>query len=80
MPLGSEVESAQQPQAIASIKVYPGTNGSLNLLQDDGKIYSYEKGKDTITKLIWDDETHQLKHEGTGWSELEKAPVTVVGK
>jgi alpha-D-xyloside xylohydrolase len=80
VPLGSEVESAQQPQAIASIKVYPGTNGSLNLFQDDGKTYNYEKGKGTITKLIWDDETHQLKHEGTGWSELEKATVTVVGK
>jgi alpha-D-xyloside xylohydrolase len=80
VPLGSEVESAQQPQTIVSIKVYPGTNGSFNLFQDDGNTYAYEKGEDSITKLMWDNETHQLKHEGTGWSELEKASVTVVGK
>ena len=37
VPLGSEVESAQQPQAIASVRVYPGAEGSFTLFQDDGK-------------------------------------------
>lgn len=80
VPLGSEVESAQQPQAIVSLKVYPGTDGSFALFRDDGTTYGYEKGSGSITKLTWDDAAHQLKHEGTGWSELEKAAVTVVGK
>ena len=46
----------------------------------NGQTYTYEHQKASITKLIWDDETHQLKHEGPGWSALEKAEVTVVGK
>jgi len=80
VPLGSEVESAQQPQAIVSLKVYPGTDRSFALFRDDGTTYGYEKGSGSITTLTWDDAAHQLKHEGTGWSELEKAAVTVVGK
>ena len=38
VPLGSEVQSAQQPQAIASVRVYPGANGSFTLFQDDGRL------------------------------------------
>ena len=81
VPLGSEVESAQRPQKIATVKVYPGANGSLTLFEDDGTTYGYEKGSGSITKLTWDDAAHQLKHEGTaGWSGVEKPVVTVVGK
>ena len=69
VPLGSEVQSGQQPQTIASVRVYPGADGRFRLFQDDGKTYAYEKGGGYITKLIWDDAAHQLKHEGTSaWS------------
>ena len=37
VPLGSEVLNAQQPQAIASVRVYPGVDGSFTLFQEDGK-------------------------------------------
>ena len=37
VPLGSEVQSAQQPQTIASVRVYPGANGKFTLFQDDGR-------------------------------------------
>ncbi len=81
LPLGSEVESAQQPQAIASVRVYPGANGSFSLFQDDGKTYSYEKDGGSITKLTWDDAAQQFKHEGApAWSATDDSIIKVVGK
>jgi alpha-D-xyloside xylohydrolase len=81
VPLGSEVLSAQQPQTIASVKVYPGADGSFTLFQDDGKTYAYEKGEGSITKLTWDDAAQRLKHEGApGWTGADASVVTVVGK
>ena len=81
VPLGSEVQSAQQPQTIASVRVYPGADGRFTLFQDDGKTYAYEKGGGSVTKLTWDDATHQLKHEGaSAWSGPDQSIVTVVAK
>jgi alpha-glucosidase/alpha-D-xyloside xylohydrolase len=81
VPLGSEVDSAQQIQKIASVHVYPGANGSFTLFEDDGKTYAYENGGGSVTKLTWDDAAHQLKHEGTSASsELDKATVLVIGR
>jgi alpha-D-xyloside xylohydrolase len=81
VPLGSEVQSAQQPQKIASVRVYPGANGSFTLFQDDGKTYAYEKTGGSVTKLIWDDAAHRLKHEGApAWSGSDESVVTVVGR
>jgi len=81
VPLGSEVQSAQQPQKIASVRVYPGADGSFSLFQDDGKTYAYEKGAGTITKLTWNDAARQLRHDGAAaWSGPDQSVVTVVGK
>ena len=81
LPLGSEVESAQQPQAIASVRVYPGANGSFSLFQDDGKTYGYEKDGGSITKLTWDDVAHRLKHEGApAWDASDDSVIKVMGK
>ncbi len=79
VPLGVEVQSAQQPQAIASVRVYPGANGRFALYQDDGKTYEYEKKGGQVTNLTWDDAAHQLKHEGArAWSGPDSSVVTVV--
>jgi len=81
VPLGSEVLSADEPQSIASVRVYPGANGSFTLFQDDGKTYAYEKGAGAVTKLIWNDASHRLTHEGpAAWSGPDASVVTVVGK
>ena len=81
MPLGSEVDSTQQTQKIASVRVYPGANSSFTLFEDDGKTYAYEKGGGSVTKLTWDDAAHQLRHEGASTSsELDKAIVVVIGR
>ena len=81
VPLGSEVESTQETQTIASLRVYPGSNGSFSLYNDDGKTYAYEKSGGSTTTLTWDDAAHQLTHEGgAASSELDKATVVVIGK
>jgi len=81
VPLGSEVLSAQQPQTIASVRVYPGAHGSFTLFQDDGKTYGYESGGGSFTTLTWDDAAHQLKHEGApAWTETDASVVTIVGR
>ena len=81
VPLKSKIKSTQQPQTIASLRVYPGSNGSFSLYDDDGKTYAYEKGGGSITKLTWNDATHQLRHEGApGPNALDKATVLVIGR
>ena len=81
VPLGSEVQSAQQPQTITSVRVYPGANGAFTLFQDDGNTYAYEKTGGSITTLTWDDATHQLKHAGAAaWRGPDQSIITVIGK
>jgi alpha-glucosidase/alpha-D-xyloside xylohydrolase len=80
VPLGSPILSTSQKQAIASVRVYPGANASFTLFSDDGNTYAYEKGVSSITRLSWDEATHQFKHEGaTAWDAPDKAIVKVVG-
>ena len=81
VPLGSEILSTNDKQAIASVRVYPGANASFTLFSDDGNTYAYEKGVSSITKLSWDDATHKLKHEGVAaWDAPDKAIVKIVGR
>jgi len=67
LPLGTEVLSAQQPQAIASLRVYPGADADFTLFSDDGTTYSYEHNGGSITRLHWDEATQRLTHEGKSW-------------
>jgi alpha-glucosidase/alpha-D-xyloside xylohydrolase len=67
----------EKTQPIASIRVYPGADASFSVFQDDGTTYAYEKGAGSVTKLMWDDKAHKLKHEGVA---LSGAAVTVIGK
>jgi alpha-D-xyloside xylohydrolase len=81
VPLGSEVNSTEQAQTIASVRVYPGADSTFTLFQDDGKTYGYEKGKDRLTRLTWNDRAHRLKHDGTvAWTGSDASVVSVVGK
>jgi alpha-D-xyloside xylohydrolase len=81
IPLGSPVESTEQKQTIASVRVYSGADASFILFSDDGNTYSYEKGVSSITRLYWDEATHQLKHDGAAaWSVPDKVIVELVGR
>lgn len=79
VPLGIPVLSTQQPQAIASVRIYPGADADFVLYSDDGTTYAYEKGKDSITLLHWDDKAHRLTHTGAvAWNEADAKIVDVI--
>jgi len=79
LPLGAPVESTNEKQAIASVRVYPGADGDFTLYSDDGKTYAYEGGKYAVTKLHWNDSTNKLEHSGeAAWTGGDNEVVTVV--
>jgi alpha-glucosidase/alpha-D-xyloside xylohydrolase len=79
VPFGATVLSTQQPQSIASVRVYPGADADFTLFSDDGTTYAYEKNAGSITRLHWDESKHQLRHEGAAaWSGPDTAIVDVV--
>jgi len=79
VPLGVPVLSTQQPQAIASVRVYPGADARFTLFSDDGTTYDYEKGAGRITRLHWDQATHRFTHTGAAaWSAPDAKIVQIV--
>ena len=76
LPLGVQVESTQQAQAIETIKVYPGADASFLLYNDDGKTYAYESGVHSITELKWDDAAGKFSQSGV---KVGSGLVQVVG-
>ena len=81
VPLGSEIESTKQPQTIATLRVYPGADGSFTLFQDDGTTYGYEKGGGSVTNLTWDDKAQRLNQEGApAWHGPDAPVVKVISK
>ena len=81
LPLGAPIESTNQKQAIASVRVYPGADGDFTLYSDDGKTYAYEAGKSEITHLHWSDAAGKLEQTGaSAWSAPDSELVKVMGK
>ena len=81
LPLGSPIQSTEERQTIASVRIYAGADADFTLFSDDGTTYGYEKGTGSITKLHWNEATHQLKHEGSAaWSLPDQAVLDVVGR
>jgi alpha-D-xyloside xylohydrolase len=79
VPMGTAVLSTQEKQAIASVRVYPGSDADFTLFSDDGTTYAYEKGSGSITRLHWDDATHTLTHQGpAAWSEPDAKVVDII--
>jgi alpha-D-xyloside xylohydrolase len=81
VPLGEPVESTNEVQKIAKVRVYPGADAKFALYQDDGKTYAYEKGDSSITHLEWNDATQKLSHEGSAaWPGPDSAILEVIGR
>jgi len=58
LPLGPEVEYAEQPtDAPMELRVYRGSDGAFSLYDDQGDTYAYEKGAHTVIPLHWDDKS-----------------------
>lgn len=80
IPMGASVESTNQKQAIAEVRVYPGADGSFALYNDDGQTYAYEQSKYELTEMHWNDAQGKLSHSGAAaWSGSDEAIVKVVG-
>jgi alpha-D-xyloside xylohydrolase len=81
LPLGEAIESSNEPQKIASLRIYPGADAEFTLYQDDGKTYAYEKGDCRVTRLHWNDAAQQLTHQGAeAWTEPDSEIVDVIGR
>ena len=64
LPLGAPVESTNEVQKIATLRVYPGSDSDFNLYTDDGSTYAYEQGQSQTTHLHWDNATQHLTPTG----------------
>ena len=84
LPLGAPVESTNEVQKIAKLKVYAGADGAFDLYRDDGTTYAYEQGKFDLTHLRWSDAAGKLTHAGSeigpAVSPDESKLVEVVGR
>jgi alpha-D-xyloside xylohydrolase len=79
LPVGEAIESTNQTQHIAKVRVYPGSDADFVLYDDDGKTYAYEKGTSKITRLHWDDGAKKLSHTGAeAWTGRDDAMVEIV--
>jgi alpha-glucosidase (family GH31 glycosyl hydrolase) len=79
LPLGKQIESTEQKQDLAKVRIYPGADGDFTLYNDDGKTYAYEKGGSRITHLHWDDTAGKFTHDGAeAWTGPDSALVEVV--
>ncbi|HEU5341510.1 MAG TPA: glycoside hydrolase family 31 protein [Edaphobacter sp.] len=81
LPLGTPVESTNDKQSIAELRVYSGSDGDATIYQDDGSTYDYEQGKFELTHLHWNDETGKLTTTGPRpWTKSDSEIVHVIGR
>ena len=80
IPMGTPVESTDDAQKIAKIRVYPGADGDFTLYRDDGETYAYEKGDYKLTHLHWNDAAHRFTHQGAAaWTAPDSSILEVIG-
>ncbi len=79
IPMGSQVASTQDHQAITKVEVWPGRDASFTLYRDDGTTYAYEHGDYKVTHLHWDQQTQKLTHTGApAWTAPDSQVVDVI--
>ena len=79
LPLGEPIESTNEHQNIARLRVYPGADGDFDLYQDDGRTYDYEQGKSELTHLHWSDARSKFEHTGaSAWSKPDSEVLDIV--
>ncbi len=81
LPLGEPVESTNQTQKIARLRVYPGADADFDLYNDDGTTYNYEKGQFDLTHLHWSDAVGRLSRSGASLNVVsDSSLIEVVDK
>jgi alpha-D-xyloside xylohydrolase len=79
LPLGEPVESTNEVQKIATLRVYPGSDANFDLYRDDGNTYAYEHGVSETTHLQWSQATASLKQLGAALPVGSPAKIEIVG-
>ena len=79
LPLGTPVESTNEAQTIATVRVYPGADGDFDLYTDDGTTYAYEQGASELTHLHWSGVSQKLTVSGAKLKAAQgDVPVEIV--
>ncbi len=61
VPIGPELEWAtEKPAEPIEVRVYPGSNGTFSLYEDEGDNYNYEQGTYATIEFRWDDSRRTL--------------------
>ncbi len=61
LPFSPEVQySSEKPWDELEIRVYPGSDGSFTLYEDEGDNYNYEKGKYSEIQFSWNEASRTL--------------------
>jgi alpha-D-xyloside xylohydrolase len=80
LPLGTPVESTNEHQQLAKVRVYAGADADFDLYTDDGTTYAYEQGTSKTTHLHWSQAQQKLTHTGAKLDAAdEKTLVQVIG-
>jgi alpha-D-xyloside xylohydrolase len=82
LPLGPDMQHAAEKTADPiELRVYPGSNGTFTLYEDENDTYNYEKGLHATIPFSWDDVTRTLTigdRSGSVPGMLEKRTFRVV--
>ncbi|MBQ8673398.1 MAG: DUF5110 domain-containing protein [Bacteroides sp.] len=64
LPVGPDVQwIGQKPWDELEIRIYPGSDASFTLYEDDGESYDYEQGKRSTIRFSWNDRSRRLTIE-----------------
>ncbi len=81
LPLGPEIEYADQKSDPVELRIYPGADGEFDLYEDEGDNYNYEKGAGAVIPIRWDDSTRTLSikaRQGSFPNMIQKRRIEVV--
>ncbi len=60
LPLGEDIQYADEQKENMTLNVYPGKNASFTLYEDEGDNYNYKKGICSTISLTWNDASRTL--------------------
>jgi alpha-D-xyloside xylohydrolase len=79
LPLGEPIDSTNEEQKIATLRVYAGADADFDLYRDDGSTYDYEQGKSEITHLHWSQKRFTLQRSSAPLPADSIAEIQIIG-
>jgi alpha-D-xyloside xylohydrolase len=83
VPMGPEIEYAQQASDPIELRIYPGADAKFTLYEDEGDSYRYEEGAHATISFVWDDADRsltigELKGSFEGMAEVRTFHIVLV--